>query len=69
MKLLNSNEAKDYLEISNWKLKKLVEEGRLTPQIVKSKFNYKKGAYLYNVFQLVKVKKELKKEGYKYRYA
>ncbi len=66
---LNSSEAMDYLGVSNWKLRKLIDEGRLTPKVTKSKFNYKKGAYIYNPFELAKIKRELREEGYEYKYA
>lgn len=67
VKLMNRAEVIDYLEVSEWKMKKLVSEGNLVPdKVVHSK--YGKDAHLFNIFKVVALKRKLTKEGYKYRY-
>lgn len=64
---LNRAEVIDYLQVSEWKLKKLLSEEKLTPaKIVHTR--YGKNAHLYNVFKVVDLKRKLVKEGYKYKY-
>lgn len=66
-RLMNRAEVMDYLEVSEWKMKKLVSDGNLTPdRVVQSK--YGKNAHLFNIFKVVALKRKLTKEGYKYRY-
>jgi hypothetical protein len=66
VKYMNRAEVIDYLEVSEWKLKKILSEGNLcADRVVHSK--YGKDAHLYNIFKVVALKRKLVKEGYKYR--
>lgn len=65
---LTRDEVEKYLNISTWKLKKMISEDKLIPDlVVKTSSNHK--CYLYHLFNVIKIKKELKKEGYVYKNA
>ncbi|AFM39465.1 hypothetical protein Desaci_0398 [Desulfosporosinus acidiphilus SJ4] len=65
--LLNTTEATYYLEVSRFKFKKLIQEGFLNPQIWTIRSG--KELRLFDPLELTKVKKMLKKEGYRYQNA
>lgn len=66
--LLSSAESRDYLGVSIYKFKKLISDEILIPYSeVKSSFG--RSAHLFEPKDLMKVKRLIQSEGYKYIYA
>jgi len=65
--LLNTKESTYYLEVSNFKFKKLIKEGSLNPQIWTMRSG--KEVHFFDPVELTRVKRMLIKEGYHYQYA
>ena len=65
--LLNSTEATYYLEVSNFKFKKLIKDGYLNPRIETIRSG--KEIRFFDPTELTKVKKMLIQEGYHYKHA
>lgn len=61
-------EVLKYLNVSEWKLKKLIREDILVPDKL-IKCSYGRNAYLFSFITVINVKRILKKEGYSYKHS
>lgn len=66
---LTRNEVMVYLNISEWKIKKIISEDKLNPDLVVNATIKPYKCYLYHIFKVIKLKKALKEEGYIYKNA